>query len=118
MINKDKEDAPHLGNMFGLINMLTSPAAKKVSSENGKIEESSHKYTESSNTTEVVAKINEEYAQHVDNIETQNNTEISDEEIHIDTPTYSGRSVNGSSVATASLPRNKKKSTTPHFKID
>jgi len=26
---RDKEDSPRLGNMYGLINMLTSPTAKK-----------------------------------------------------------------------------------------
>jgi len=110
---KVKEDATCLGYMFDLINMLTSPTAKKLSVNDGKIEESSHKYTEYSNTTEVVAKINEKHKQYVENVKTQNNTEMTDEGIHIDTPTRSRRSEDGSSVTTASVPRNKKKSTTP-----
>ena len=35
-VDKDKEDAPCLGNVFGLINMLTRPTAKKVSGDAGK----------------------------------------------------------------------------------
>ena len=52
---RDKEDAPRLGNMYGLMNMLTSPTAKKSGGVVEYIDDSTQNNKIGSNITEILS---------------------------------------------------------------